>query len=110
MRLLFVASAPMEFRGILSHAAGPRPAKMAVDWARTAHLGSRDALLVANGAGAKQVAAAVDAALAVFEADALVSTGFCGALVPDLAIADVVVASSVVSAVRRHPAVQPACP
>ncbi len=109
MRLLFVASQPMEFPGILTHASAPRPAQLAADWARTARLGSHDALLVANGAGAKRAAAAVDAALAVFQPDAVVSTGFCGALVPDLAIADVVVASSVVSGVRRYPAVQPIC-
>lgn len=110
MRLLFVASHRMEFPGILTHASNPRPAQVAVDWARTARLGSHDALLVANGAGARRAAAAVDAALAVFEADAVVSTGFCGALVPDLAIADVVVATAVASAVRRYPAVQPTCP
>jgi nucleoside phosphorylase len=99
----------MEFPGILSHAANPRPAQVAVDWARSAEIGGHDALLVANGAGARRAAAAVDAALAVFEADAVVSTGFCGALVPDLVIADVVVAHSVVSAVRRYPAMQPNC-
>jgi adenosylhomocysteine nucleosidase len=104
-----VASAPMEFPGILSHAADPRPTQVAVDWARTVRLGSHDALLVANGAGARQAAAAVDAALAFFQPDAVVSTGFCGALVPGLAIADVVVASSVASAVRRYPALQPTC-
>src|SRR5471030_141272 len=109
MKLLFVASHPMEFPGILSHASNPRPAKLAADWARTARLNPHDVLLVANGAGATRAAAAVDAALAVFEADAIVSTGFCGALVPGLAIADVVVASSVVTAVRPYPAVQPTC-
>jgi adenosylhomocysteine nucleosidase len=100
----------MEFPGFLSHAADPRPAKVAADWARTAHLGSHDVLLVANGAGARRAAAAVDAALAVFKADAVVSTGFCGALDPGLAIAGVVVASSIVSGVCRYPAMQPTCP
>ncbi len=109
MRLLFVASAPMEFPGILSHAIDPRPAKVAADWARTARLGSYDTLLVANGAGARQAAGAVNAALAVFQADAVVSIGFCGALLSTLAIADVVVATSIVSGVRCYSAVQPTC-
>ena len=58
-------------------------------------------LLVANGAGARRAATALDAAAAVFQPDAVVSTGFCGALDPALALADVVVATSVVSADRR---------
>jgi adenosylhomocysteine nucleosidase len=99
----------MEFRGLLTHAADSRQANVAVNWARTAHLGAYDALLVANGAGARHAASAVDAALAIFEADAVVSTGFCGALAPGLAIADVVVATSIASAVRSYPAVQPTC-
>jgi nucleoside phosphorylase len=99
----------MEFPGILSHAIDPRPAKVAADWARTARLGSYDTLLVANGAGARQAAGAVNAALAVFQADAVVSIGFCGALLSTLAIADVVVATSIVSGVRCYSAVQPTC-
>lgn len=110
MRLLFVASAPMEFPGILSHAIDTRPADVAADWARTARLGNHHALLVANGAGARRAAAAVDAALAVFQPEAVVSTGFCGALVRDLDIADVVVATSVASATGCYPAVQPTSP
>jgi adenosylhomocysteine nucleosidase len=104
-----VASAPMEFPGILSHAANPRPIQLAADWARTARLAGNDILLVANGAGARRAAAAVGAALAVFQPEGVVSTGFCGALVPGLAIADVVVATSVASGVRRYPAMQPTC-
>jgi adenosylhomocysteine nucleosidase len=105
-----VASHPMEYTGILARSANPRPMQLAADWARTARIGNHDALLVANGAGARRAAAAVDAALAVFEADAVVSTGFCGALVPGLAIADVVVANSIASGGRRFPTSQPACP
>jgi len=73
----------------------------AVDWARLTQLGGHDLLLVANGAGARRAATALDAAAAVFQPDAVVSTGFCGALDPALALADVVVATSVVSADRR---------
>ena len=100
MRLLLIASAPMEFRGILARAEQARPARLPVDWARTIRLGGHDILAVANGAGARRAAVAVD----LFLPDAVISTGFCGALDPRLALADVVVATSVVSADRRYEA------
>jgi adenosylhomocysteine nucleosidase len=84
----------MEFTGILRHAAAVRPAPVAVDWARSGRLGDADVMLVANGAGCQRAAAAVDAALAAFPAEAVVSTGFCGALDEKLQIADVVVAQA----------------
>ena len=78
------------------------PSALPVDWSRTIRLGSHDVLAVANGAGAMRAASAVDAAAAVFHPDAVISTGFCGALDPDLRVADVVVATAVVSADRRY--------
>src|SRR5947209_13885214 len=112
MRVLLVASDRMEFAGILAHAAPsgtsePRPAQVAVHWARAARVGSHDVLMVANGAGSGRAAAAVNAALAIFQPDALVSTGFCGALGCELGIADVVVATAVASDGREYPAAQP---
>ncbi|MCU1234293.1 MAG: putative phosphorylase, family 1 [Candidatus Solibacter sp.] len=98
MKLLLVAADAMEFPGILSHAREVRPARVAVDWARQAKLGDDDVLLVANGAGEKRAAAAVDSALASFDADAVVSTGFCGALDPEMHIADIVVANEILVA------------
>ncbi len=58
-------------------------------------------LLVANGVGERCAAAAVDSGL-FFQPDAVVSTGFCGALDPHLKIADIVVASCVVSSGGRR--------
>jgi nucleoside phosphorylase len=97
----------MEFCGAELHSA--RRFKIgagagAVDWARAIQLVSHELLLVANGAGARRAAAAVDAACEVFLPDAVVSTGFCGALDPALALADVVVATSIVAADRRYDA------
>jgi len=109
MRLLLVASAPMEFPGILARAAQSRPAALPVDWARSARLGGHEVMLVANGAGAKRAAAAASAALEGFPADAVVSTGFCGALDPALALADVVVATSIAGPQGNYPANPVAC-
>ena len=109
MRLLFVASDPMEYAGILARSADPRPARLAnvanvaVDWARSARLGSHTALFVANGAGSIRAATALGTAVAGFQPDAVVSTGFCGALDAELAIADVVVGTWVSDGARRYP-------
>jgi adenosylhomocysteine nucleosidase len=101
MRILAVASDRMEFRGILAHAERTRPAALEVHWARTAWISGDEILLAANGAGAERAAAAVDRALETFSAEAVMSTGFCGALQPGLAIGDLVVADSVVAGERR---------
>jgi adenosylhomocysteine nucleosidase len=101
MRILVVAADRMEFPGILAHAADSRPAAPELVWARSARLSGNQVLLAANGAGARRAAAAVDRALQTFPADAVVSTGFCGALRPEFAIADLVVADSVTSGDRR---------
>ncbi len=94
MRLLLIAAEPMEFPGILSHVEQTRAVSLPVNWVRSARLGSYQVMLVANGAGRARAAAAVDAA-ASFAPDAVISTGFCGALDEDLEIADVVVGTSV---------------
>lgn len=109
MRILMVAANRMEFPGILAHATEARPAGLPVDWARTAQLGDNELLMVANGAGAARAAAAVDAALAGFPAGAIVSTGFCGALSPELLVADIVSATSVSGGANRFPVLQPNC-
>ena len=80
------------------------PSALPVNWSRTIQLGGHELLLVANGAGASRAAAALDAAADVFHPDAVISTGFCGALDPALAVADVVVATSVAAADRRYEA------
>jgi nucleoside phosphorylase len=88
MRVLMVAADIMEFRGM------PR---------------LPDFQLTANGAGANCAAAAVDAALQDFPAEAVISTGFCGALDPAMEIGDIVVCTEVLSGTRRLPALAPRC-
>jgi len=92
MKLLLVASQPREFRAI-------RP--------RMPQAGPHQIMLMANGAGAHRAAAAVDNALASFQPDAIVSVGFCGALDPDLAIADIVVGTTVFAGGRAFAAQSP---
>jgi len=104
MKLLVVASEPMEFRGLLARASSPRPAAVKADWARTVTLGEHELLLLANGASRRRAAAAVDAGLCCYRADALVSYGLCGAVDPDLAPAQIVVATEVVYGEARYAA------
>jgi nucleoside phosphorylase len=95
MKLLFVASDRMEFAGIVARASGMSSAGLPVKWSRFAQVGGHRALLVANGAGPARAAAAVDATFRAFQPEAIVSTGFCGALAPELEIADIASATSV---------------
>ena len=85
MKLLMVAADAMEFPGILAHASEVRPRGDRGGLGAVRELGRAPVLLAANGAGARRAAAAVDAALEHFDAEAVVSTGFCGALDPELA-------------------------
>jgi adenosylhomocysteine nucleosidase len=92
MNLLLIAAEPREFDGLLIRAEGASPVPLAADWARRCSWRGHDALLVANGAGRLRAAAAVEAACQVFSPDAVVSTGFCGALDSTLRIATLVAA------------------
>jgi adenosylhomocysteine nucleosidase len=94
----------MEFRGLLAHATAVREAQVAATWSRSAILCGNEVLLVANGAGPQRAAAATDAGIKAFNAAAIVSTGFCGALSPELGIADLVSATSVEAGDRFYPA------
>lgn len=98
MNLLFVASDRMELQGLLARCEQVRPAGLSVDWARLARLGDYEVLLAVNGVGGARAAEAVDTAAAIFAAGAVVSLGFCGALAPDLGVADIVVATGIAAA------------
>jgi adenosylhomocysteine nucleosidase len=107
MRILMVAADPMEFRGVLRHLTNVETTSVPVDWSRRARLGNHEIALAANGAGARRAASAVEASLEAFGAEALVSTGFCGALAPELGVADVVAGTSISAGSRIFPALQP---
>ena len=107
MRILLIAADPMEFPGILRHSIEVKPAGLPVDWSCTARIGTHELVLVTNGVGGRRAAAAVDASLDRFAAEAIVSTGFCGALAEELASSDIVVGSAVSTGVRTFPALYP---
>jgi adenosylhomocysteine nucleosidase len=97
MKLLVVASDRMELAGIQAQA-GTEGMRF--------RLGPNEMLLVESGVGARRAMAAVDSASS-FHPEAIVSTGFCGALDPQLGIADIVVADSVaMPGGSRYPARQ----
>jgi adenosylhomocysteine nucleosidase len=104
MRILFVAADKMEYAGLLANATGVHTRRLKLHWAREARLSGHAVLLLANGAGAARAAAAVDAACGEFRPEAVVSTGFCGALDPALTVAAVVVATRICGADSDYPA------
>jgi nucleoside phosphorylase len=72
-------------------------------------MGPHQLLLVANGAGGMRAAAAVEAGLAEFDAEGIVSTGFCGGLTEGLDVADMVVGTSVTDGAQNFAAIAPEC-
>jgi len=104
MRLLFVASSPLEFRGVLRILDGRSKAAVPIEWSRRGTLNGHEVLLAANGVGGRRAAAAVDAAYEPFRPQAIISTGFCGAVDPELVVAEAIVGTCVAAPDRRYPA------
>jgi len=105
MRLLLVAALPAEFAGILPLVDTAREAGARMSWSQTGRMKGHEVLLAANGVGRHRAAAAVEAACAVFRADRVASVGFCGALEPQLQVADVVVGTCVAGGSQRYASV-----
>ncbi len=105
--IVVVAAEPREFSGLLR---GSRGVKLhwPVDFARQ----SRGFILLANGPGPALSARAVEEAARRTGIRALVSTGFCGALDPALAVGDIVIADKVLdlSSGQRYRAAVPTAP
>jgi adenosylhomocysteine nucleosidase len=92
----------MEYGGILNRMEARQTGRMPVRWSRSGRLNGHEVVLAANGVGWARAAAAVDAGWTAWRPDAVVSTGFCGALDPKLQIADVVVATRVQAGDREY--------
>jgi adenosylhomocysteine nucleosidase len=92
----------MEFSAMLSLTHGHARTMAPLEWAYGGTLGNYEVLFAAHGAGWKRAAAAVDVAYAGFRPDAVISTGFCGALDPQLRIGEAVVGTVVASPDRSY--------
>ncbi len=94
--LAFVAAEAREFVGLLRHCEQVKQLDWPLDFARSALLNGRDVILAANGPGPKLAARAAEVIKEHHELEALVSTGFCGALDPSLRAGEIFVAASIV--------------
>ncbi len=100
---LFVSAEPREFDGFLPYCSNVSPLEVPVHWARVANWNGQQMIAIANGAGAARASAAVDSVLSITRALTVCSTGFCGALDPELRIGDVFVADTVDGMPAQHP-------
>jgi adenosylhomocysteine nucleosidase len=108
--LIAVAAEPLEFAGLLRHAAAVRPLSWPLAYVREAVLGNRRWILAAHGPGPRLAREAAETALDRCGGCAIVlSTGFCGALDPALRVGDIFAAREVIDAAgrRSYPALPP---
>ena len=106
MAILYVASEASELEPFARLLSGVRKLKWPVDYACEGVLGSRRMVLAANGAGPKLAAQVVEIAiragmhaeLSSSRLEAVVCTGYCGALDPALRESQIVIASEIISA------------
>jgi adenosylhomocysteine nucleosidase len=107
VKVLVLAADARELHGIMAHARDAHRVQAGTDWARSATLGEHELLLVANGAGPARAAATVDRVAAGFLPNAIVCTGFCGALEESLEVASVVIATEVLGVNGRFKTLVP---
>ncbi len=106
MSILFVAAEAGELKPASGHLENLRKLNWPIDYAYEGIMGGRRFILAANGAGPKLASRATEVAIrAVTNADlssspleAIISTGYCGALDPSLKAGDIVVAHEVLDA------------
>ena len=103
--LLLIAALPLELAGFSG--AVPEPSRE-VRWLAASGTGARRVLLAANGVGRDAVASGVRTLLAARPVDAVVSTGFAGALSAELGVGDAFLAETVMDGPRRFRGGQPA--
>jgi adenosylhomocysteine nucleosidase len=110
MAILYVASESSELKPFADLLTGLRKLKWPIDYAFEGIWEGRRIMLAANGAGRKLAERAVEVAIRAVTAaelsssklDAIVSTGYCGALDPSLRECRIVVATQVVDLARNE--------
>lgn len=108
MSILFVASEAAELKPFAQRLEGLRKLSWPIDYAEEGISGGRRLILVANGAGPLLAAKATEVAIrAVMGAElsssrleAVISTGYCGALEPALGLYEVIVATEVLDIIK----------
>ena len=113
MAILYVAADAMELEPVAQLLTGLRKLKWPIDYAFEGIWESRRIMLAANGAGPKLAIRAVETAIRAFSAaelsasklEAVISTGFCGALDPNLNENEIVVGTEVLDSATntRYP-------
>jgi adenosylhomocysteine nucleosidase len=106
MAILYVAAEAAELEPFCERLEAARKLNWPLDYAREGILDGRRVMLAANGAGPRLAVRAVETAIRAISAadlsasllEAVVSTGFCGALDPKLGEEQIVVASAVLDA------------
>lgn len=106
-RLLLIAAEPREFSGLLGFCRNTQRLEWPVNWARSAELGEREVVLVANGAGPDRASSAAETARLASSVVSVCSMGFCGALDRSLDVGEIFVADCVRSGVRSFSAAEP---
>jgi adenosylhomocysteine nucleosidase len=111
MSILFVASEAAELQPVAEHLENLRKLNWPIDYAYEGISEGRRLILAANGAGPKLAMQATEVAIrAVTNADlsssrleAVINTGYCGALDPALKVGDIVLAEQVLDlATNEH--------
>ncbi len=96
--ILLVASDRRELAGVARHCRRLERLDWPLEYAARGELGGQRVLMVANGLGRARAAAAVATACGRERVDAVVSAGWCGALDPELAPGEILVAGEVQAA------------
>lgn len=90
-----IAADAREFRGLCSRIGTGRDLQWPVDYSRAVECDGRRWILTANGPGPRLAMEAIETALRHDRYRAVLNTGFCGALDPDLEAGEVVAADRV---------------
>ncbi len=92
-----IAAEEREFKGILRRASTSRKLRSRVSFLTDAGWNGDQWVLAANGPGPKLAREAMLAAFEFGTPDAILSTGYCGALAASMAVADIFIANRVIA-------------
>jgi adenosylhomocysteine nucleosidase len=93
--ILAIAAEAREFAGLLRHASEVEPLGWPLSFARKATIGGRPWVLAANGPGPRLAHEAAWTGCGMTAVRAVISTGYCGGLDPELAVGDIFAATEV---------------